>query len=67
MICTVDRSDAEANKALLCKHVCLVDEARVHAVKLAPMYAVDWWEVQEEDTALAACMKWLKISKGYPS
>ena len=38
----------EANEALLCKHVCLVDEARVQAVKLASMHVVDLREAQGE-------------------
>ena len=56
----MDRSEAQANEALLCEHVHLVDEVRVQAVKLAPMFVVDWWEAKEEDMALAMCIKWLK-------
>ena len=42
VIGTADQSEAETNEALLCKHVCLVDEARVQAAKLAPMHVVNW-------------------------
>ena len=62
----VDEGEAEANEALLCEHVCLVDEARVQVAKLAPMHVVDWHEVQEEDAVLAACIKWLRTHKGTP-
>ena len=40
IIGAADQSEAKANEALLCKHVCLVDEARVQAAKLAPMHVV---------------------------
>ena len=55
-----DRGEVEANESLLCKHVHLADEARVQAMKLAPMHVVDWQEAQEGDMALAMCIKWLK-------
>ena len=42
IIGAMDQGEAEANESLLCKHVHLVDEVRVHAAKLAPMYMVDW-------------------------
>ena len=60
MIGAADRSEAEANKALLCEHVCLVDEAKVQAAKLAPMHVVNWEDAQGADAVLAACRKWLK-------
>ena len=41
IIGAADQSEAEANEALLCKHVCLEDEARVQAAKLAPMHVVN--------------------------
>ena len=66
VIGTADQGEADANKALLCEHVCLVDEARVQVAKLAPMHVVDWREVQEEDVALVACIKWLKTCKDTP-
>ena len=46
VIGTTDRSEAKANEALLCEHVCLVDEVRVHAAKLAPMHVVNWEDAQ---------------------
>ena len=55
------------NEALLCKHVCLVDEARVQAAKLAPMHVVDLWEAHKEDIVLAVCIKWLKSQKYTPT
>ena len=57
VIGAADRSEAEANESLLCKHVCLADEARVQAVRLAPMHVVDWQEAQEGDAALSTCIK----------
>ena len=42
---------------MLCKYVCLVEEVRVKAAKLAPMHVLDWQEAQEEDMALATCIK----------
>ena len=38
----VDWSKVETNEELLCEHVCLEDEVRVQAAKLAPMLVVDW-------------------------
>ena len=66
IIGAADRGEAEANESLLCKHVYLVDEVRVQAVKLAPIHVIDWWEAQEGDAALAACIKWLKAQKDTP-
>ena len=63
IIGAADWSKAEANKALLCEHVCLVDEVRVQAAKLAPIHVVNWEDAQEADAALAACRKWLKAHK----
>ena len=60
VIRTTDRSKAEANETLLCEHICLVDEARVQAAKLAPMHVVNWEDAKGADVALAACRKWLK-------
>ena len=62
----MDSGKAEANKALLCEHVHLVDKARVQVAKLALMHVVDWHEAQEKDGALAACIKWLKAHKDTP-
>ena len=59
----VDRGEAEANESILCEHVHLADEVMVQAAKLAPMHVVDWQEAQEEDAALATCIKWLKARK----
>ena len=67
VIGTTDRSEAKANEALLCEHVCLVDEVRVHAAKLAPMHVVNWEDAQGADAALAACRKWLKAQKDTPA
>ena len=64
---TVDQSEAEANEELLCEHVCLENEARVQAAKLALKHVVDWGEAQETDAVLAACRKWLKACKDTPS
>ena len=50
----------------MCEHVCLVDEARVQAAKLAPMHMVNWEDTQGVDMALAACRKWLKACKDTP-
>ena len=66
IIGAVDRSEVEANEELLCEHVHLEDEARVHAVKLAPMHMVDWGKAQEADAVLATCRKWLKAHKDTP-
>ena len=63
----MDQSEAEANEALLCEHVCAVDEVRVQAVKLAPMHVVNWEDAQGADAVLAACIKWLKACKDTPA
>ena len=60
IIGAADWSEAKANKALLCEHVCLEDEVRVQAAKLAPMHVVNWEDAQEADAVLAAHRKWLK-------
>ena len=57
VIVAMDQSEAEANEALLCKHVRLVDEVRVQAAKLAPMHVVNWEDAQGADAALATCQK----------
>ena len=44
----------------------LKNEARVQAVKLAPMHMVDLGEAQEVDTVLAASRKWLHTHKDTP-
>ena len=62
-----DHSEANANKALLHKHVRLVDEARVKAARLAPMHVVNWEDAQGTDAVLAACRKWLKACKDTPT
>ena len=59
--------EAEANEALLHEHVCLVDEVRVQATKLALMHVVNWEDTQGADTGLAACRKWLKACKDTPA
>ena len=59
----VDSSEVGACKELLEEHECLSQEARVQAVKLAPMHIIDMEEAQEADTALAACRKWLCLRK----
>ena len=66
VIGTTDRSKAEANEALLCKHAYLVDEVRVQAAKLAPMHVVNWEDAQGADTVLATCQKWLRAQKDTP-
>ena len=52
-----DQSKDKANEELLGKDVHLENEACVQAVKLAPMYLVDWGEAQEIDVMLAACRR----------
>ena len=49
IIGATDQGEAEANESLLCKHVCLADEARAQAARLVPMHVVDWQEAQEGD------------------
>ena len=67
VIGAADCSEADANKALLCKHVHLVDEAREQAARLAPMHVVNWKDTQGADMVLAACRKWLKACKDTPA
>ena len=52
---TVDQSEVETNKELLCEHVHLENEVWVQAAKLAPMHIVDWGVL----AVLATCQKWL--------
>ena len=63
----MDQSEPEANEALLCEHVHLVDEVRVQAANLAPMYVVNWEDTQGANTALAACRNSLKAHKDTPA
>ena len=49
--------EVRVSEELLEEHECLSQEARVQAVKLAPMHIVDWEESQEADAALATCRK----------
>ena len=58
-----DWGEVRVSEKLLEEHEHLSQEARVQAVNLAPMYIVDWEEVQEADAALAACRKWLHLRK----
>ena len=67
IIGAADCSEADANETLLHEHVCLVDEARVQAARLAPMHVVTWEDAQGVDTVLAACTKWLKACKDTPA
>ena len=66
IIGAADRSKADANEALLCKHVHLADEARVQAARLALMHVVNWEDAQGVGMVLAACRKWLKAHKDTP-
>ena len=61
-----DWGEVRAHEELLEEHECLSQDARVQAVKLAPVYIVNWEEAQEADTALATCHKWLCLSKDMP-
>ena len=61
-----DRGEVRVREELLEEHEHLSQEARVQAVKLAPMHIVDWAEAQEADAALATCHKWLRIRKDMP-
>ena len=61
-----DQGKVRVSKELLEEHECLSREARVQAVKLAPMHIVDWAEVQETDAALATCCKWLHLRRDTP-
>ena len=67
IIGAADHSEANANEALLHKHVCLMDEVRVQATRLAPMHVVNWEDTQGADAVLAACRKWLKACKDTPA
>ena len=58
-----DRDEVKTSEELLEEHEHLSQEARVQAVKLAPMHIVDWEEAQEADAALATCRKWLHFRK----
>ena len=58
-----DWGEVRASEELLEEHEHLSQEARVQAVKLAPMHIVDREEVQEADAGLAACHKWLCLRK----
>ena len=67
VIGAADHSEVNASEALLCEHVCLVDEVRVQATRLAPMHVVNWEDVQGADMVLATCRKWLKAHKDTPA
>ena len=67
MIGATNQSKAKANEALLCEHVCLVDEARVQAVKLVSMHIVNWEDAQRANAVLAACKRWLKAQRDTPA
>ena len=58
-----DRGDVRVCEELLEEHEHLSQEAKVQAVKLAPMHIIDWEEAQKADTALAACCKWFCLRK----
>ena len=60
-----DRDKAEASEELY-EHVCLVNEVHIQAAKLAPLHVVDWEEVQEADTVLAALQKMALHLQGHP-
>ena len=51
IIGTVDWGEVRASEEILEEHEHLSQEARVQAVKLAPMHIVDWEETQEADAA----------------
>ena len=61
------RCEAQASDALRKEHERLGEEARLQAMKLAPMHMVDWAESQDSDPMLAACKKWLRMCKEIPS
>ena len=61
------RCEAQASDALRKEHERLREEARLQAVKLAPMHLVDWAESQDSDPMLATCKKWLRTRKEIPS
>ena len=58
-----NQGEVRASEELLEEHEHLSQEARVQAVKLAPMHIIDWKEAQEADAALATCCKWLHLRK----
>ena len=58
-----NRSEAKTSEELWEEHERLSQEVRVQAVKLEPMYIVDWEEAQEADALLAVCRKWLHFQK----
>ena len=60
---TSSRCEAQASDALRKEHEWLGEEARLQAMKLAPMYMVDWVESQDSDPMLAACKKWLRTCR----
>ena len=51
------RCKAQVSDALRKEHEWLREEARLQAMKLAPMHVVDWAELQDSDPMLAACKK----------
>ena len=61
-----DWDKVRASEELLEEHECLSQEARIQAVKLAPMHIVDWAEAQEADATLATCCKWLHLRRDTP-
>ena len=58
-----DWGEVRVSEELLEEHEHFCQEARVQAVKLAPMHIVDWEEAQEADAALATCHKWLRLRR----
>ena len=64
---TPSRCEAQVSDALRKEHEWLGDEARLQAMKLAPMHMVDWAESQDSDPMLATCKKWLRMRKEIPS
>ena len=61
-----DPGKVRVSEELLEEHEHLGQEARVQAVKLAPMHIVDWAEAQEADAALATCRgPWLSLRKDF--
>ena len=59
-------SEVRVSEELLEEHEFLSQEARVQAVKLAPMHIIDWAEAQEADATLATCHKWLHLRRDMP-
>ena len=64
---TSSRCKAQASDALRKEHKWLREEACLQAVKLAPMHVVDWEELQDSDSMLATCKKWLRMCREIPS